>query len=1121
MRGRKGTLTYEDALLLLGAGQSRVVELLNKITGLAAAGTLVATLGALDLFAARDELVSWGNLIAGSMRERLSGVSQMDRTERIEAAHAVLVVTALYEALGEELLGGGGFDIRTLALTKAEQSAIVVGGQPQTEYLDVIRSLVHSPIPLPTPHRPYEVTLQELQRFYLETALKLRSFLLGLAVFSQDQRLAYAMEAALDRAAAQAIRRYEIGFRQLAVDAPEFGIWASVLDGQATRASVTRIEAQFGLLRDAIRAMRDFSDTRAGDCLRTLGTRYRRRLSRSLLDSTPASDGMRFPALDDAYVAPCCLVGESGALDHAGYEPWWRDKPTAPDAVAFVMAHAVTERALRAPLVVLGQPGSGKSALTQILAAKLLGTNLVPVRVELRSVPADRDAGIQDQVERSLLQATGEHVTWPDLCRAAAGMTPVVFLDGLDELLQAGAVEHGDYLDRVKQFQEREADAGRPVCVVVTARTSVADRFRYPPDTIVARLEPFDDARIRQWLAVWNRVNAGRLELSPELIAPYGGLASQPLLLLMLAMHLTGESAPAEDARPRTTAQLYDELFKGFLFREVRRRAPGLGDTTVAAMVEAELKRLGVLAFGMFNRRRESAGETDLDADLHAMTAQQAHVPAAQDEVPPSAQDLASRFFFIYEAQATHSDGRTSRSYEFLHATFGEFLIARLAVRLSAEVAAKAATEPGGVGEGDPALASAIRLLRSVLSFSALCASAPVVEFCAGLYGLLPREVTEGCRRALSLAFGDALRLEPSGVLPDYRPAPAPWAARTAAYSANLLLLAVLAAGAAAGTAAPALGWAKPDAAHTAPTDIDAMALVGPNNTDEAWRRCALLWESQLAPEEWRSLWGTLRVAAVWGDDREDEDRTEGDFWYGRRLVYVRREDGAPVTLWDTLPDFTEQVAVFEERFPDARESVLRNVSVPAGSGLGQALREAAFRCDNAWIRDVMSVIAPLWGRLGDSAMRRVYDKGVYAPALRLISELRGVRSSEHSRDLYLFALQDERERDRPGKEDDFPSLTLLLDLLASDARWMKPEDVQAVLFDFLNRSRRRNGSEIGGYEGDYAEVVKVLARRRYDVSRDLIESLLYPFPGDDLDTLDSEFDAGLSDARQELGFSR
>jgi hypothetical protein len=56
---------------LLGAGQNGAVELLDKLGGLAAVGAAIASVGALDLFAVRDELVSWGNLIARSLRERL------------------------------------------------------------------------------------------------------------------------------------------------------------------------------------------------------------------------------------------------------------------------------------------------------------------------------------------------------------------------------------------------------------------------------------------------------------------------------------------------------------------------------------------------------------------------------------------------------------------------------------------------------------------------------------------------------------------------------------------------------------------------------------------------------------------------------------------------------------------------------------------------------------------------------------------------------------------------------------------------------------------------------------------------------------------------------------------
>jgi len=56
----------------------------------------------------------------------------------------------------------------------------------------------------------------------------------------------------------------------------------------------------------------------------------------------------------------------------------------------------------------------------------------------------------------------------------------VVLLDGFDELLQATGVSQSDYLLKLARFQQREADQGRPVIVLVTSRTAVADRVRYP-----------------------------------------------------------------------------------------------------------------------------------------------------------------------------------------------------------------------------------------------------------------------------------------------------------------------------------------------------------------------------------------------------------------------------------------------------------------------------------------------------------------------------------------------------------------------------------------------------------------------------------------------------------------
>ena len=129
-----------------------------------------------------------------------------------------------------------------------------------------------------------------------------------------------------------------------------------------------------------------------------------------------------------------------------------------------MLGHLTAPQAVKAPLLVLGQPGSGKSALTRVLAARLPPESFLVVRVALREVPADAD--LQAQIENAVRSATGESLSWPDLARSAADALPVVLLDGFDELLQATGVSQTDYLDKVEMFQDREAALGRPVAIL-------------------------------------------------------------------------------------------------------------------------------------------------------------------------------------------------------------------------------------------------------------------------------------------------------------------------------------------------------------------------------------------------------------------------------------------------------------------------------------------------------------------------------------------------------------------------------------------------------------------------------------------------------------------------------
>jgi hypothetical protein len=87
---------------------------------------------------------------------------------------------------------------------------------------------------------------------------------------------------------------------------------------------------------------------------------------------------------------------------------------------------------------------------------------------------------IQVQIEEAIVRASAEHVKWHDLLAAVPHLLPVVLLDGFDELLQAANTNRYDYLEQAAEFQHRQMSMGHPVAVIVTSRTVVADRVRFP-----------------------------------------------------------------------------------------------------------------------------------------------------------------------------------------------------------------------------------------------------------------------------------------------------------------------------------------------------------------------------------------------------------------------------------------------------------------------------------------------------------------------------------------------------------------------------------------------------------------------------------------------------------------
>lgn len=836
MRGRR-QLNYRDAVAILtgdSAGLAAADRALGGVLAVATGGVSDAVLNLLD---AQGRVLRLGRDLTTGLRGGLTEADRAGRSDRIVAAHTVITVTAWFEALGETELP---YRLQDLELTGREQVAITGGGTPG---LDFFGALVDYPVRPPAPHLPYEENLDRVRTRYAAFSNALGDFVRGLALYEAldagaRNRVARVDESLVDRAA----DRYEELYAQLAQDVPEFGFWSGQIDHQATRSSIRR---SLSGIESALTGLSAAAAPRHAAAALTTG--YRAALARPILSEGNAPAGVTLPSLAEGYIDPLfrlreVVPGPSGPAD----EDWWSGIPVRSDLTECLAALLTQPDCTRTPLVVLGQPGAGKSVLVKILAARLPSAGYLPVRILLREVPTDVD--VQDQIEYAIRAATGERVTWPELVRAAGDAVPVLLFDGYDELLQATGVSQSDFLTRVTRFQQREADQGRPVYAVVTSRTAVADRPRYPEGTLALRLEPFSAGQVELWLGWWNRINAAYLAargLSPlpaEVAVRHGELASQPLLLLMLALYDGADNAlqrATDGPAPFDEAALYEELLTSFATREVLKSAPGIGGRALADRVEQELQRLSLISFGMLNRRRQWLTAQEAEADLAALLGRIA--PAGDDfQAPLNQGEIAlGRFFFVQRAQA-YRDAERLATYEFLHATFGEYLVARLAVQLlEGLLGHRPALAVGRTRVDDD-------LVYVLLSYATL-ASRQVVRFAASRIALIPGPDRERLGELLLTVLSDH-RTRTEHRYADYRPEVRATSSRHGLYSANIVLLTV----------------------HVTGRLKGHELFPGADKPEALWHRRALLWRAAFREGEWTDFAMALRLRQTWHDGRQD-----------------------------------------------------------------------------------------------------------------------------------------------------------------------------------------------------------------------------------------------------------
>ena len=725
-------LTFKDlcsTIKMQGKEDPKLIEAVDKLLGLALICSPVvlgpAALALLPTLAVKNEVFKIGK----GVFEKLTKKKDEDyskRQETMQISYGLLVFTAFFDALDARIPKAlrdeiGLLDPEKAFLVKdAVAKAQAKKSQPTVcDRNDAPVSNVLVAFPHPT-ETLAEITERQA-KLWKQMAQGFLEFIQKLAFWEKaDEKKQIQLLAGIDKIEEEAAKLFEAQYFELARKFEDFAVWSNLQEHKNTKALICQlsdyvqqhatlsaanekaIDVGFSKLHAAVLSMPEtLRTTQATELADSLNKHYRARINDPIIeDKEPSEDGkprLSFPRVCDAFVPQAFRVlRQHSKLRRLEEESTWSELPRRNDLGAFLLSYLSSPYSTETPLLILGHPGSGKSLLTTLLSAQLMSKHFTAIRVPLREVNADAD--IVSQIEDAIRRITGVSVdSWIKLSALFKNCPPLVILDGYDELLQASGQVFASYIKDAQRFQEREAEQGRPLRIIITSRVTLIDKAAVPVGSTIVRLLEFDKHQRDCWSAIWNKSNASYFsEASIEKFTlpaekDSGSekiltLAEQPLLLLMLALY-DSEGNQLRQSKGLDRTKLYDSLLRRFVTRE-RGKEKGFSDGKSKERDKAlgiEMQRLGVAALGMYNRRKVHILAPELDDDLGFFKLER-EVAVKSGKTLSQADLLLGSFFFIHKSKAQHNSGaddthEDTSAFEFLHNTFGEFLTADFILR--------------------------------------------------------------------------------------------------------------------------------------------------------------------------------------------------------------------------------------------------------------------------------------------------------------------------------------------------------------------------------------------------------------------------------------------------------
>lgn len=674
----------------------------------------------LELLDVKDRLFNLGHKVYDFIAQKVE-LDYLDRTEQIRAAYALICYTAYFDVLQDALPN----TVRKKLRFKFEKKKKLL-----KESIDTEETLQSSPT-IPDIYckvyyadhvTSFSEIKEQLSTIYKRVTNNLLKMIRESSIFDEeknkDKQEFESLKEVLDELPQKAITAYEAQYLHLADQFNDFALFSQLQNFKGIHHAIEKNRAALELvvgttkkidvglssLNNIVNSIAtNYNAIQAQDIVDDLRKKYVASIEEAIIDDKEIKSdtemmSLKFPKIVDAFIPQSykCLSYQRKdiKLEDGSF---WNQIPVQHDLDKFFIRYLYSPDSIDYPLIILGQPGSGKSLLTKVLSAQLMSKSYTVIRIPLREVNAED--GIDVLVEDQIKKVTNRSLSTQGYGGFATQFKEkplIIILDGYDELLQAKGDVFSGYLEKVRTFQQDQKAMERSVRIIITSRITLIDKARIPINSTILRLLEFNSQQRQKWIDIWNNINADYFvseQLNPfSLPLKEKGkknsiieLAEQPLLLLMLALYDSEANELAKTSNIKRT-ELYDNLLRRFVRRERRRYIAGFEDKTPEeqeVIIDKEMNRLGVVAIGMYNRQEVVIRSRQLEEDLDTFKARREDGSPKAHTLKES-ESVLGGFFFIHKSTAQDIDAHSDNSenaYEFLHNTFGEFLAADFILR--------------------------------------------------------------------------------------------------------------------------------------------------------------------------------------------------------------------------------------------------------------------------------------------------------------------------------------------------------------------------------------------------------------------------------------------------------